>query len=356
MRAAKTTAINGMQRPRATKAAIVEASTPLFHHVDRPRARKPWPSRRVPRIAPADPTFPEPSTSAPASRARRLEVTGGTTVHCVEWGGAPPPDGMGAAPVPFLLVHGLASNCRTWEGVAGLLAAAGHPVATVDQRGHGRSDAPAGGYDFATLCDDLERVLDALGYDRAVVAGQSTGGNIAVELARRAAGRLAGVAGVDGGTLELQERWPRWEDCLGALAPPRLAGTKASDLVAMLRASHPDWADWGIEATMANLEVLADGTVRARLGFEHHIEVLRALWEHRPSAVLGDLDVPVLLVLADSGDDWSPDKHTGAERAARLLRRGRVHWVSPGDHDVHVQHPDRVAGLFLAAVEDGFFA
>ena len=41
---------------------------------------------------------------------------------------------------PFLLVHGLSSNARLWDGTARLLAAAGHQVVAVDQRGHGRSE------------------------------------------------------------------------------------------------------------------------------------------------------------------------------------------------------------------------
>ena len=51
---------------------------------------------------------------------------------------------------PFLLVHGLSSNARTWDGVAAELSAAGHPVVAIDQRGHGRSEKPpiSAGYDF----------------------------------------------------------------------------------------------------------------------------------------------------------------------------------------------------------------
>lgn len=277
----------------------------------------------------------------------------GTGLHGVAW--EPGPAAGEEARVPFLLVHGLASNCRTWEAVAAGLAAAGHAVGTVDLRGHGRSDAPGHGYDFATLCDDLEAVLDGFGFDRPVVVGQSTGGNLAVELAARSAGRLAGVAGVDGGILELQDRWPSWDDCAVALAPPRLAGTPMATVESRLRGAHPDWDDWGIGATLDNLEVLPDGTVRARLRREHHLRLLRALWEHRPSQVLAGLTAPVLLVLADAGDEWSAEKRAGGDRAAGLLARGQVHWLSPADHDVHVQQPALVADLLLRAARDGFF-
>ena len=88
------------------------------------------------------------------------------------------PDGV-------VLVHGLASNARLWDGVATELARRDHPVAAIDLRGHGRSDKPDGGHDGATVADDVALVVDALGWSRPAVVGQSWGGNVVVELAHR---------------------------------------------------------------------------------------------------------------------------------------------------------------------------
>ena len=273
--------------------------------------------------------------TAPTS-SRRVAVANGVALHVVT--------GDGGDGVPFLLVHGLASNCRTWEGVAARLAALGHPVAAVDLRGHGQSDKPDDGYDFTTMSADLVAVLDALGFDGPVVAGQSTGGNLAVDLAARARGRVAGVAGVDGGALELSRQWPVWEACLDALAPPRLAGTPADDVEQWLRSAHPEWSAWGIEATMANYERLPDDTIRPWLSFERHVRILRSLWEHRPSAVIPTLDVPVLLVLAESGGDEDEQKRALAQEIAAASARVSVEWFT-GDHDLHVQFPVELAEL-----------
>ena len=257
-------------------------------------------------------------------------------LHVVTWDGGDR--------LPFLLVHGLASNCRTWERVAGRLCELGHPVATVDLRGHGQSDKPDEGYDFATLCADLVAVLDAVGFARPVVAGQSTGGNIAVDLAARVPGRLAGVAGVDGGALEVARRWPDWEACVTALAPPKLAGSPARLVEARLRAAHPDWPDWGIEVTMANFERLPEGAIRPWLSFDRHLRILRSLWEHRPTQLIPSLEVPLLLVLADSGDAWMDHKRALAEELAAAAPKVRIEWMS-GAHDLHVEHPMALADL-----------
>jgi pimeloyl-ACP methyl ester carboxylesterase len=255
---------------------------------------------------------------------------------------------------PFLLVHGLSSNARTWDGVAGRLHELGHPVTSVDLRGHGLSAKPDDGYDFATLGRDLLRILDHLGWEEAVVAGQSTGGNLAVDLASGAPKRVVAVVGVDGGFIELRRRWPHWEDCERALAPPALEGTPCSRVAAAMRVAHRDWSAEGIEATLANLEVLADGTVRPWLTRDRHLRVLRALWEHSPAEVVATLEAPVLLVPADSGDDWSRVKRAEVDRAVAAGRDVRVRWFSPSDHDVHVQHPVELADVMHAwAVTSG---
>lgn len=53
-----------------------------------------------------------------------------------------------------------------------------------DLRGTGRSDAPPGPYDVATLAADLEAVLGAAGADRAHVVGAGLGGMVALRYAR----------------------------------------------------------------------------------------------------------------------------------------------------------------------------
>jgi pimeloyl-ACP methyl ester carboxylesterase len=85
----------------------------------------------------------------------------------------------------FLLVHGLASNSRLWDYVALELANRGHLVAAMDLRGHGVSDKPDHGYDFATLTSDILEVSESLGLVKPILGGQSLGANLV----------LSGVAG-----------------------------------------------------------------------------------------------------------------------------------------------------------------
>ncbi len=268
-------------------------------------------------------------------------------------------DGKGdSGPVPFLLVHGLASNLHLWDGVAARLAGLGHAVAAVDQRGHGRSDKPDEGYDLTTVTDDLARLVDALGLDRPVLVGQSWGANVVLEAAWRFPGRARGVACIDGGWIELRRRFPDWSSCATALRPPATSGRQASEIEAWLRQSHPDWSELGIAGALACFEHRPDGTVAPWLSLERHLAVLRGMWEHSPSSRYSEVEVPVLLVPAGTGlpGDGSSDedRRRQVEAAAEALPRCRVQWMT-GDHDLHAQHPDELAELLHGATDDGFF-
>ena len=260
----------------------------------------------------------------------------------------------------FLMVHGLASNAQMWWGVAEELSRSGHACAAVDQRGHGRSDKPDDGYTLDRACLDLLALIEQLdlGAGPLVVAGQSWGANVALELGWRHPDRLAGVVCVDGGTIELSERFPDWESCASALAPPRLTGTPHSEIEAMLRGSHPDWPGSGIDASLANFETRPDGTVAPRLSFEHHMQLLRALWEHRPSTRYAGMKIPVLFVPADDGrkSAWVEDKRQSIEAAVRALLRAKSRWFAPADHDIHAQFPRELAQVLHGEVTSGILS
>ena len=63
-----------------------------------------------------------------------------------------------------------------------------------DRRGFGRSEKPAGGYDYDTLADDLARVLDQRDLRDATLVGFSMGGGeVARYIARHGESRLGSV-------------------------------------------------------------------------------------------------------------------------------------------------------------------
>jgi pimeloyl-ACP methyl ester carboxylesterase len=124
-----------------------------------------------------------------------------------------------------------------------------------------------------------------------------------------------------------------------------------------IRSAHGSWPESGIRGAMANFEVRDDGTIAPWLTLDRHMKILRSLWEHRPSSLYDEIVVPVMLAPADNGTNpaWTADKRRAIELAEERLPNSRTHWFTPADHDLHAQHPERLARHLVDAVDDGFF-
>ncbi|MFF9849082.1 alpha/beta fold hydrolase [Streptomyces litmocidini] len=93
-------------------------------------------------------------------------------------------ESRGSGPV-LLLIPGGAGDAGLFEGMAGLLADAGHTVVSYDQRGLSRSplDGPLADQRVAEWRDDALAVLDAVSPDEpAYVFGSSSGAIVALSL------------------------------------------------------------------------------------------------------------------------------------------------------------------------------
>lgn len=287
----------------------------------------------------------------------RPDVIAGPDVITVDAG----PVGLGARSWPggtgrpVLLVHGLSSNARLWDGVGGHLAAAGHPVLAVDLRGHGTSapvsdsddeddlDAPATDPTRAAA-RDLAAVCASLGWTEPVVAGQSWGGNVVLQLAADRPRLVHGLALVDGGWLHLGDQWRTLDDAWGMLAPPRFDGMSAADLRERLRSGHPDWTDAAIDATLGNLRERPDGTVTPWLERERHRGIVSSMLRHKPRTLYPLVHCRTLL-LAATAEGTPPRKRAQLDEAVAGLTHAELVEFPGGDHDLHAQQPSRVAEL-----------
>jgi pimeloyl-ACP methyl ester carboxylesterase len=98
---------------------------------------------------------------------------------------------------PVLIVHGLSYFSYDWID-AGSQMADDREVVAIDMRGFGASDwSPTRDYKLETLSNDVVAVLDALGWDKAVLMGHSFGGRVALATAGWKPERVAGLVLVD---------------------------------------------------------------------------------------------------------------------------------------------------------------
>ena len=84
-------------------------------------------------------------------------------------------------------------------------------VLRYDQRGHGKTDAPAGRYSFDTLIADAVALMDVLKIERANFCGLSMGGATALGLAQRHSDHVARAIVADSGCASTPQSAQQWE-------------------------------------------------------------------------------------------------------------------------------------------------
>jgi pimeloyl-ACP methyl ester carboxylesterase len=135
-------------------------------------------------------------TRTDAVRTARL-----TTGITVPWVASGDPGGT-----PVVLLHAWAESRRAFDRVRAALPPSVYALAW-DQRGHGDADRPAGGYSLREAAEDVAAFLDAVGLDRAVLVGSSSGGYVAQQVAVAHPARVSGLVLV-GAPRSLQGRPP----------------------------------------------------------------------------------------------------------------------------------------------------
>ena len=282
-------------------------------------------------------------------RERRVEADG-TRLHVREW----PSAGSGPS---YLLLHGLASSSHIWDLVAPRLARSAARVVAYDQRGHGRSSKPSSGYGFDRMTADAAAVIRATRLHRPVIVGHSWGANVALELAVRWPRSVSAVVLVDGGFLNLRDRFD-WPTAKRELAPPDIRGTPVEEFLGWVRStlSTTVRVTPEIETMVLSLmRVDRAGRISPRLSRANHLRILRALWEQDAVALLRRVRVPTL-VLAVRSVPGAPDSAgftQEKQRAARVVRaidhQVRFDWID-GIHDVPVQRPAALANRIVRSV------
>jgi pimeloyl-ACP methyl ester carboxylesterase len=118
-------------------------------------------------------------------------------------------EGPAADPVPIILIHGTSASLHTWEGWASALRSR-HRVVSFDLPGFGLTGpSPSGDYSAQANVRFMHALLDQLDIQHCVLAGNSLGGNIALETAYALPDRVDKLVLVDsGGIRRYRHRFP----------------------------------------------------------------------------------------------------------------------------------------------------
>lgn len=289
-------------------------------------------------------------------------LVNGLRVHYLHWN-------LGLGGQPVVLLHGLASNARIWELVAPYLQDHGMQVLATDLRGHGLTDKPDGDYGFETFHRDLAGFINALELERPLLVGHSWGASLALDYAARVqvgARAPAGIVLVDGGMIQLdKETGATWESIRQRLTPPQLAGMPLEAFLERLGEGslrlQPDEnqeQDAWLPIILANFDIHEDETISPRLSFDHHMQIVRAMWEFKTYERYQRLRCPALVVPARMTGPLSEREAgfiTSKERGAAYLlahhEKVDVHWMEDSIHDIPLQRPEELAKAIFTFAE-----
>lgn len=251
------------------------------------------------------------------------------------------PSSRAGTGAPLLLLHGLGTNRRDFDSVVPLLSET-FDVIAVDLPGQGEARPLGDRPTVAALATALEADLDARGLDRVHVLGNSLGGRLALELARRGRARSV-VAIAPSGLSNPPERVYQ----LTAMAMGGLAIRVVRPLMPALSRSQLARAVLLAGLRARPWRVTEDEAAALGTGLGNR-EFWRLLWWSTAVDVGIDvehLDCPV--VLAQGTNDWLAGGQT--IRFAVMLSEPRFRLLPWAGHAAHGDLPHVVAELVRAA-------
>ncbi|HVP29264.1 MAG TPA: alpha/beta hydrolase [Myxococcota bacterium] len=269
---------------------------------------------------------PDDGRALPGGVPGRWVEVGGRRVHVVEMG-----EGS-----PLLLVHGFGASTYDFEERVMEPLARSHRAIALDLFGSGWSERSDDfRYGFALWADQLAGTLDALGIERASVAGHSMGGAVAAVFAARYPARVDRLILADAlypaepGETPLVFR-ALWTPIVGELALGLVADASAPGFSTEHRDRALPW--YRIRGTRRGfLRYVRDPSKRAEL-----------------AAAYPEISAPTL-ILHGTEDESVP--YAAMERSAPKIRHARIVPLPGGRHFLLRDAPDvfvREVDAFLA--------
>jgi pimeloyl-ACP methyl ester carboxylesterase len=244
---------------------------------------------------------------------------------------------------PLVLIHGIGSRWQVWDPVFERLAPS-RDVVAIDLPGFGASPAPPSGTPpgVGSLTRLVAQFLDELGLKRPHVAGNSLGGQIALELARL--GRAASATGLSpAGFWNSREATFARASLKVTVRAARLAAPVADRLLALPGARTLAFSQLVARPKQIEPDVAAE-TIRALAGAEWFDETLEAITaEHFTGGA--EIGVPVTIAWGRRDRLLLPRQ---AARAAREIPGARLVRLEGCGHVPTYDDPEQVAEVLLA--------
>jgi len=249
---------------------------------------------------------------------------------------------------PVLLCNGLGGSWMAWKHQLRYFQDR-YRFLSWDYRGLYHSGAPPDpdALEIPDQVGDALAVLDAEGVERAAILGWSMGVQVGLELFTRAPERVANLVLINGVS---GQPWNTVMNLgvMGDVLPPLIRGIgnipRVTEAIVRRAVSMPELVQWakriGLASRSLDEGIWAElaGTF-ADLDMRRYMRTLELLGEHDATPMLGEVDVPALVIAGDK-DLFTP--RSAAERMARRIPGAELMIVPGGTPYVAVEYPELV--------------
>ncbi|MFI5013310.1 MAG: alpha/beta fold hydrolase [Hyphomicrobiales bacterium] len=264
-----------------------------------------------------------------------FETTDGTSLFYREWG----------AGEPILFLSGLGMATPMWDYQFAAFGEAGFRCLGFDRRGHGRSDQPAGGYDYDTFADDVAALVGKLGLDRLTLVGHSmAGGEVVRYLTRHGSERVVRIVLIAPTTPKLLKD----ED-----KPDGVPRAQFETLRAQWLHDYPKWVDDNLAPFFVpetSRAMMAWGASLLQTPVPIALACSRAMAEADFRAEMRRIEIPALVIHGDR-DRSMPIEITG-KPSAELLPNCHLLAYEGAPHGLMFTHRDRLRADILRFIRE----
>ena len=255
--------------------------------------------------------------------------------HYLEWDNNGP---------PIVLVHGTGFHAYVWKPIAQLLSQS-FRVLALDQRGHGDSSKPEGGYGWNDFGDDLHRFLDALGLAHVTAVGHSAGATAIAYCSAHHPGSVARAVLIDPILFPRAAQAQAGRNHAPLVQPARKRRTVWESRTSMFHSyrTRSPLNTWREDVLWAYIEegtfLRPDGHVELKCPASIEAQIFDQAGSLDSSGILPRVSIPVLVLRGENSDAFT---ESDATTAASLLANATSKTIGRASHFVPMERPDAV--------------
>ncbi len=248
---------------------------------------------------------------------------------------------------PVILIHGWPLSHQAWEGQIAEIVEAGYRCIAYDRRGFGISTEPWDGYDYSTLAEDLNVLIEELDLEDVVLVGFSMGGGEVVRYFTDFGGTRISKAALVSSIIPLVAKKDDNPDGVPEEDLNGIMDQLKNNRVAFLKEFHSNFYNFDDnEDRMSEEQLHYDWSISTHASPRATIKAAEAWATTDFRSELKNVDVPTLIVHGKE-DNIVPIK-TAGDQAAKGIPNNTYKVIDGAPHGLNITHRKELNKILLA--------